>query len=423
MQFVSTRGNSPAVSASVAIMQGLAPDGGLYVPQYFPFIPLERLKGATSYPELAYEVLSPFFVGDVLESELPEICVEAFDFPVPLHWHDSRQSVLELYWGPTAAFKDFGARFLASAMQRLLARRSRKLTILVATSGDTGGAVAAAFHRKQGIDVKVLFPEGKVSARQQQQLTCWSDNVKAYAVRGVFDDCQRMVKQSFMDAALAAEYGLSSANSINLGRLLPQMVYAFHASLEVLAGTGREPTMVIPSGNVGNSCGTFWAKISGAPIQRIILALNANRPVLDYLESGTYEKRPSITTLANAMDVGDPSNLERLTHLFGDHEQFSREVSAYSVDDQTIRSEIRRVWREHAYCICPHTATGEFVRNSIQLDEPTVVYATAHPAKFNTIVEPEIGEEVPVPPQLAGLLTKESSYTSIDADHRLLFHA
>ncbi len=423
MRFISTRGKSPAVSASEAIMQGLAPDGGLYVPQYFPFIPIERLKEATSYPELAYEVLAPFFVGDALEESLAEICMEAFDFPVPLHWYDRKDSVLELFWGPTAAFKDFGARFLAACMQRLLEKRSRRLTILVATSGDTGGAVAAAFHRKSGIDVKVLFPEGKVSSRQQQQLTCWSDNVEAYAVRGVFDDCQRMVKQSFMDTALAAEYGLSSANSINLGRLLPQMVYAFHASLEVLAGVGKEPTMIIPSGNVGNSCGTYWAKVSGAPIHRIVLALNANRPILDYLESGRYEKRPSIATLANAMDVGDPSNMERLTHLFGDHENFTTEVSAYSVDDRTIREEIRRIWQERSYCVCPHTATGEFVRSSLQTQEPTVVYATAHPAKFNTIVEPEIGEEVPIPPQLAKLLDKKSAYTTIDPDYTLLFQS
>ena len=421
MLFVSTRGESPAISASEAILQGLAPDGGLYVPEYFPHIALEKLSSVTSYPELAYEVLAPFFVDDELESELAEICVEAFDFPVPLHWHDGKDSVLELYWGPTAAFKDFGARFLAASMERLLKHRSRKLTILVATSGDTGGAVAAAFHKRPGIDVKVLFPEGKVSKRQQQQLTCWAENVDAYAVEGVFDDCQRMVKQAFMDPALVAEHGLSSANSINLGRLLPQMVYAFHASLEVLARTGKEPVMVIPSGNVGNSCGSYWAKVMGAPISRIVLALNANRTILDYLESGTYEKRSSRATLANAMDVGDPSNMERLTHLFGDFEQFSAEVSAFSVDDATITDTIRQVWEKHSYMVCPHTATGEFVRTSLGLSEPTVVYATAHPAKFDTVVEPIIGETVPVPPQLAELLDKPSAFKSIPADHTLLF--
>lgn len=421
MRFISTRGKAPAVSASEAILQGLAPDGGLYVPQYFPYLSLQQLSRVTSYPELAYEVLSPFFVGDELESSLAEICVEAFDFPVPLHWHDDKDSVLELYWGPTAAFKDFGARFLAASMQRLLANRERKLTILVATSGDTGGAVAAAFHKRPGIDVKVLFPKGKVSKRQEKQLTCWSDNVQAYAVDGVFDDCQNMVKQAFMDTALVEEYGLSSANSINLGRLLPQMVYAFHASMEVLTRTGKEPTMIIPSGNVGNSCGSYWAKIVGAPIKNIVLSLNGNRPILDYLKTGTYEKRPSIATLANAMDVGDPSNMERLTHLFGDFKSFAMEVSAHSVDDATIRKTIGDVWKKHHYIVCPHTATGEYVRTVLGLEVPTVVYATAHPAKFNTIVEPEISTEVPVPLQLAQLLDKDSSSKQIKADYRQLF--
>jgi threonine synthase len=421
MQFISTRGTSPAVTASEAILKGLAPDGGLYVPAFFPHIPMDRLLGATSYPELAFEILAPFFVGDELEKDLPEICVEAFDFPVPLHWHDKKDSVLELYWGPTAAFKDFGARFLASAMERLLHTRDRALTILVATSGDTGGAVAAAFHRRKDISVKVLYPQGKVSDRQEQQLTCWGDNVQAYAVKGVFDDCQRMVKEAFMDRRLVAAHGLSSANSINLGRLLPQMVYAFHAALEVVAGTGKEPTMIIPSGNVGNSCGTYWAKVTGAPIANIVLALNANRPILDYLESGTYRKRPSISTLANAMDVGDPSNMERLTHLFGDHTGFSAEVSAMSVDDDTIRASIKRTWEEHGYLVCPHTATGEHVRRLLAPKEPTVVYATAHPAKFDTVVEPVVGCEVPITPQLADLLHKKRTFTTIDADHRLLF--
>ncbi|WP_422477404.1 threonine synthase [Pleomorphochaeta sp. DL1XJH-081] len=421
MRFISTRGKAPAVSASQAILQGLAPDGGLYVPEYFPYLSPQQLSRVTSYPELAYEVLSPFFVGDELESSLAEICVEAFDFPVPLHWHDDKDSVLELYWGPTAAFKDFGARFLAASMQRLLANRERKLTILVATSGDTGGAVAAAFHKRPGIDVKVLFPKGKVSKRQEKQLTCWSDNVQAYAVDGVFDDCQNMVKQAFMDTALVKEYGLSSANSINLGRLLPQMVYAFHASMEVLTRTGKEPTMIIPSGNVGNSCGSYWAKIVGAPIKNIVLSLNGNRPILDYLKTGIYEKRPSIATLANAMDVGNPSNMERLTHLFGDFTSFAMEVSAHSVDDSTIRKTIGDVWEKHHYIVCPHTATGEYVRTVLELEEPTVVYATAHPAKFNTIVEPEISTEVPVPPQLAQLLDKDSSSKQIKADYRQLF--
>lgn len=421
MRFVSTRGNSPRVSASEAILQGLAPDGGLYVPEYFPYIPIENFAHVTSYPELAYEVLAPFFVGDILEPELAEICAEAFNFASPLHWYNEKESVLELFWGPTAAFKDFGARFLAIAMQRLLQKKRQKLTILVATSGDTGGAVAAAFYKREGINVKVLFPQGKVSQRQEKQLTCWGENIEAYAVEGVFDDCQSMVKQAFMDLALVREYGLSSANSINLGRLLPQMVYAFYASLEVMIRTGKEPVVIIPSGNVGNSCGSYWARIIGAPIKKIVLALNANRTLLDYITTGKYEKRASIATLANAMDVGDPSNMERLIHLFGNHDEFTSEVSAYSVSDETIRTTIAEVWDEHSYVICPHTATGEHVRKLLHNFDPTVVYATAHPAKFDTIVEPVIGQEVPIPPQLATLLDKPSHSIAIKADYKELF--
>jgi len=421
MRFVSTRGNAPAIHASEAILQGLAPDGGLYVPEFFPPVTLQSLSYASSYPELAYEVLAPFFIDDVLEDQLAEICVEAFDFPVNMHWHNSRESVLELFWGPTAAFKDFGARFLAVCMERLLKIRKRKLTILVATSGDTGGAVAAAFHGREGIDVKVLFPKGRVSARQEKQLICWGGNVGAYAVQGSFDDCQAMVKSAFMDTDLAVEYGLSSANSINLGRLLPQMVYSFYSSLSVLQQTGEEPVVIIPSGNVGNSCGAFWAKAMGAPIKRIVLAVNANTTIVDYLAKGVYEKRPSLATLANAMDVGDPSNMERLFHLFPEHECFSANVSAYSVDDSTIRNSIRSIWKEHGYIVCPHTATGEHVRSILAPIEPSIVYATAHPAKFDSIVEPIIEETVVVPEQLGMLLDKQGACTLIPPDYTLLF--
>lgn len=418
MRFVSTRGKAPAVSASEAILQGLAPDGGLYVPEYFPQMPVREFASVASYPELAFEVLAPYFAGDELESRLADICIEAFDFPVPLHWHDTHSSVLELFWGPTAAFKDFGARFLAASMERLLETRDRKLTILVATSGDTGGAVAAAFHGRHGISVKILFPEGRVSRRQQSQLTCWGGNVEAYAVTGTFDDCQRMVKQAFMDPVLVKRHGLSSANSINPGRLLPQMVYAFQASLEVLARTGEKPMLIIPSGNVGNSCGSYWAKAMGAPIGQIVLAVNANRTICDYLATGVYEKRPAVETLANAMDVGDPSNMERLTHLFPDHDCFSRHVDAISVDDDAIRDTIGQVWRKWNYAVCPHTATGEHVRSVKHPDSPSVVYATAHPAKFDAIVEPIIGQSVPVPPQLAALLGKPSVYETVGPDYR-----
>lgn len=422
MKFISTRGQAPACSASEAILQGLAPDGGLYVPEQLPYLGNLPYEIISSYPELAYEVLAPFFEGDELFNDLPEICVDAFNFPVPMHEFDAKRSTLELFHGPTAAFKDFGARFLACSMERLLSHRNRKLTILVATSGDTGGAVAAAFYGRRNIEVKVLFPKGRVSARQKQQLTCWGGNVSAYEVDGTFDDCQKMVKDAFMDKALAEKWGLSSANSINLGRLLPQSVYYVYASLVFRAEhEGHKPTIVVPSGNVGNSCGAYWAKLMGAPIERIALAVNANTTIPDYLLEGEYKPRQSVATLANAMDVGAPSNMERLFHLFPTIELFRQEVSAWSVDDATIRRTIKAVWEDSRYAICPHTATAERVRRDHFADDYSLVVSTAHPAKFESVVEPLIGQPIPVPENLARLLDKPSEYQEVGTDYHMIF--
>jgi threonine synthase len=426
MQFISTRGSAPPVSVSEAILKGLAPDGGLYVPESLPAFDRglidPEISGNLSYPETALAVLRPFFAGDFLESELEAVCREAFSFPVPIHWYNEREAVLELIHGPTAAFKDFGARFLAGTMERITEHEGTPLTILVATSGDTGGAVAAAFAGKRNISVKVLFPKGRVSARQEKQLTCWGENVQAYSVRGAFDDCQRMVKSAFMDPELSAARHLTSANSINSGRLLPQTVYYVYASVRYLAKTGKKPVIIIPSGNVGNSVGAYWAKAMGAPIERIVLAVNANTTIPDFLASGVYEPRESIATLANAMDVGDPSNMERLRHLFPSIEEIRENITAYSVSDGQIQETIGRIWQENGYAVCPHTAAGEYVRRTIarnspaMSNSPTMVVATAHPAKFETIVEPTIGESVPIPPQLAELLHRPGSAAEIDPD-------
>ena len=425
MRFISTRAevgdHSAYTSASDAIMRGLAPDGGLYVPESFPPLSARVLEGGLSYVETAIEVLTPFFEGDVLAPYLPGLCSDAFNFPVPLHWHTDEQAVLELFHGPTAAFKDFGARFLAASMERLLQLSHRRLTILVATSGDTGGAVAAAFHGRSGIDVKVLFPKGRVSARQERQLTCWDENIESFAVRGAFDDCQHMVKKAFMDKGLSERYGLSSANSINLGRLLPQMVYYVQSSIEYVRRTGKRPVFIIPSGNVGNSAGAYWACQMGAPIERVILAVNANRTIPDFLDSGVYAPRESIATLANAMDVGNPSNMERLVHLFGGIDGLREHLTAYSIDDVRILTAIGDVWRDTGYAVCPHTAAGEAVRaDHCAADDPTIVVSTAHPAKFETIVEPVIGKTLEIPKDLADLLHREVRVKEIGADIELV---
>jgi len=411
MDFISTRNNEQKpdkpLHASAAILKGLAPDGGLYVPTAYPQLSEGVLADEMSYQDTAYQVLKPFFENDPLENDLKSVCDQAFDFPVPLHWYNDSQAVLELYHGPTAAFKDFGARFLAGAMEKLIAKDDSSLTILVATSGDTGGAVASAYYGKKNIKVKVLFPEGRVSERQEKQLICWGGNVEAYAVQGAFDDCQRMVKDAFMNQEISRQWNLTSANSINLGRLLPQAVYYVYTAIAYQKKTGFKPVFVIPSGNVGNSIGAHWAKAMGAPIERIVLAVNANKTIPDFLNSGNYEPRESISTLANAMDVGDPSNMERLRYLFPDIKEMRNHVTSYSVSDDQILSTIEDIWGENRYVVCPHTAAGEFVRRNFVPEKHSIVVATAHPAKFETIVEPVIRQQIAVPESLSGLLEKE----------------
>ena len=420
MRFISTRAdsNAPSFSASDAILKGLAPDGGLFVPESFPRIPqgFTLAKGAWY---AMYQAMKPYFEGDELEGDLEEIAKNAFSFPVPFH-HNEGKDTLELFYGPTAAFKDFGARFLAYSMERLLVRSGKKLCILVATSGDTGGAVASAFYKRKNLSVKVLFPKGRVAERQRKQLTCWDDNVESFEVDGSFDECQRMVKSAFVDHEYSSS--LSSANSINLGRLLPQMVYYVYASMRYVKEKGKKPVIIVPSGNVGNSTGAYWAMEMGAPIERIVLAVNANRTIPDYLESGQYRPRASVKTLANAMDVGAPSNMERLFNLYPDIETMRDHLSSWSVSDDEIVSTIRRVWDEDGYVMCPHTACGEYVRKT-QLDglDNVLLVSTAHPAKFDTIVEPIIGQKVPVPAALAELLGKESHCREISADYHELF--
>ena len=420
MHYTSTRNSQHRVTLSQAIAQGMAPDGGLYVPESFPHVAPHDFPASASVPALAEQLIAPFAAGDLLAEHLGAIVREAFDFPVPLVPLDaapSPASVLELFHGPTAAFKDFGARFLAASMQRIPRHSNKRLTILVATSGDTGGAVAAAFHRKPGIDVAVLYPKGLVSQRQAQQLACWGDNVRTFSVRGTFDDCQRMVKEAFADAELAATHELTSANSINVGRLLPQMVYYAKASLALWRESGKRPNFVIPAGNLGNSLAAIWARHIGLPIGEIVLATNANQTIADFLDSGEWRPRPSVATLASAMDVGNPSNMERLRALHPDFAELQAQVGASSVDDIEIRNTIRRDAHELSQIWCPHTATAAKVyRRLISRGARGhwVIVSTAHPAKFNDIVEPQIGRAVPIPPELAKLLDLPRQETEID---------
>lgn len=408
MHYRSTRGHGPDASFSEALLAGLAPDGGLYVPTEWPRLRPDDFPPGATLAEVASTLIAPFAAGNVLDAALGDITADACNFPAPLVAVDGAgYSVLELFHGPTAAFKDFGARFLAASLARLRTTTARPLEILVATSGDTGGAVAAAFHRRPGIRVGVLYPKGLVSPAQEQQLTCWGDNVRSFAVHGSFDDCQRLVKTAFQDPALRAHCDLSSANSINLGRLLPQAAYHAATALAVWRREGRPASFVIPSGNLGNALACIWARHVGLPIGDIVLAHNANRTVPDYLSGKPWQPRRSIATLASAMDVGDPSNMERLQALYPRFDALKSAVSAEVVDDGAIRQRIAADYAAYRRIWCPHTAVAAEVMARMPAARKAasawVIAATAHPAKFREIVEPLIGCEVPTPPSLARL--------------------
>lgn len=425
MRFSSTRGGQQTDLIG-AIMQGLASDGGLFVPDELPRFSPADFHG-NSIAEIASELLAPFFAESPLAESLPEICAEALDFPLPLKRIDAAPgplSVLELFHGPTAAFKDFGARFLAAAMQRALPLTAGPgtgpLTILVATSGDTGGAVAAAFHGREGVRVGVLFPKGQVSPRQQHQLTCWGGNVRSFEVDGVFDDCQAVVKAALADPRLRQRYRLSAANSINMGRLLPQVAFHAAGALWHWREHADAAGFIVPTGNLGNGLACIWARAMGLPIREIVLSVNANRTIPEFLATGAWQPRPSQATLASAMDVGNPSNMERLLHLIPDFADLRASVQAYPVDDDSIRAQIAKDDRAYGEVWCPHTATGFYVYDHLpearRTGQPWIVCATAHPAKFETITEAAAGHPVPVPESLAALLARPVSSIPLDPD-------
>ncbi len=430
--YLSTRAAVPDASLSEAIARGLAPDGGLYVPRRLPTLDAEQLAAlgrvvadpelapGARLPQVARIALRGFFDGDRLEPRLGAIADAALDLDAPttaVAGCADPLFALELYHGPTAAFKDFGARFLAESLQRLELGSAVPLTILVATSGDTGGAVAAAFHRRRWVRIVILYPKGLVSPLQEQQLTCWGDNVLSLRVDGTFDDCQRLVKEAFVDAQLNRKHRFSSANSINIGRLLPQMTYYAASSIDIERRTGARPSYIVPAGNLGNAFAAVLARAIGCPIDRIVLAHNVNRTVPDFLETGIWRPRPSVATLASAMDVGNPSNMERLRSLYPDLPALRAQLSADSVDDAAIRARIRADYAQYGREWCPHTATAAEVYGRLSPEErakrPWVLVATAHPAKFSEIVEPLIGKRVAVPPSLAQLLRLPRQFSDI----------
>jgi threonine synthase len=411
------------VPISQAIAAGLAPDGGLYVPEALPSVDPGAFDPQGSLADTAASLLVPFFAGDPLARELPAICAEAFTFDAPLRALPAHPNtvMLELFHGPTSAFKDFGARFLAACLRRLPRADARPLTILVATSGDTGAAVAAAFHRQPNVRVVILYPDGLVSPRQAHQLGCFGDNVSALRVDGRFDDCQRMVKAALNDTQLP----LSSANSISLGRLLPQMSYYAHTSLGWWREHGTLLNFIVPTGNLGNALACLWVRELGLPIGSVRLACNANTTLPDYFAGAAYAPREAVATLANAMDVGAPSNFERLRWTYPDETRLRHLLQAASVDDAAIRQTIARHAREHGEVFCPHTATAMHRLDRLRADgdrSPWAVVATAHPAKFESVVEPLIGHPIAVPSALTAMLERPTKAVAMQAADEALKH-
>ena len=411
MKFLSTRGKSEPFTASDAMTQGLAADGGLFYPEAWPEIELDFDWSEVGFADFAAHLLKPFFEGDPLHDELPRLAKQAFDFPIPLRALDSQTSVLELFHGPTSSFKDVGARFLALAIEAIPEKSAAPRMVLVATSGDTGGAVASAFSQFTQIPVVILYPKGKITARQEKQLTVWGDQVRAFAVDGTFDDCQRLVKEAFASKSWTDRHQLISANSINIGRLLPQMAYFAYASLEYQEKNESDASLIIPSGNLGNATAALWAKQLRFPIRKVYFAHNGNRAVTDYFQTGEWKPRATVSTLANAMDVGSASNFERVRHLYSELEDLRVDASAFSTSDEQIAMTLKMAGEE---IWCPHTAAAIHVRNQ-HAQGDWIVVATAHPAKFDTVLEPLLGVKIPVPVSLERLLALPSKKTEIRA--------
>lgn len=406
MQLYSTNDRSNVVDLREAVLNAFPKDRGLYMPTHIPTLPSDFVAHLDQYslPEIGFMVTQAM-VGDYMsESDLYGIISRAIDFPAPLVSLSEQLHSLELWHGPTMAFKDFGARFMAELMSHFLRGEDRPTTILVATSGDTGGAVAAGFHKVPGIEVIILYPSGKVSALQEQQLTTWGDNISAIEIDGVFDDCQALVKQAFLDEDLKEKYQFSSANSINIARLLPQSFYYWEGYRQ-LKDKSAPLVTVVPSGNFGNLTAGLIAKRMGLPIHRFIAATNANKTVPDYLASGEYTARPSVATLSNAMDVGDPSNFPRMQALYGGAAAGSStwnklkiDLTGQSLTDADTSQAMVDIHEKFSYVADPHGAVGFLAAEEHLKHNPNhqcMVLETAHPGKFSNVMPKEIKWKMP----------------------------
>ncbi len=432
MNFYST--NNPTLIADLeeALFRGLPADNGLYMPQEIKPLPAEFFQALPdlSLAEIGFEVSRQLLAGSIADEDLRALVAEAINFPAPVVKLDEQRYVLELFHGPSLAFKDFGARFMSRLMGHFNKDKEKQLVILVATSGDTGGAVAAGFYQTPGIEVVILYPKGKVSLLQEKQLTTLEHNIKALEVDGTFDDCQAIVKQAFLDEALREQIRLSSANSINISRLIPQTFYYFDAVRQL--GTDGDPLVFcVPSGNFGNLTAGLMAQRMGLPIQHFIAATNRNDVIPEYLSSGTYRPRPSVPTLSNAMDVGRPSNFARMLNLYGQvngldphapatWEAMTKLVSGYAYDDPSTEAAMLEVEQKYGYTIDPHGAVGYLALLDYQKTKPQtrgVILETAHPSKFKPDVERVLGHTIEVPERLAELENKKKVATMVGTEY------
>ena len=416
MKFYSTNGRAPIATLEKAVVKGLEEDKGLYMPERIKSLPREFFDNIEnlSFQEIAYTVADAFFGEDVPSEDLKHIVYDTLAFDTPCVKVTDTIYSLELFHGPTLAFKDVGARFMARLLQYFLRKEGvGQVNVLVATSGDTGSAVANGFLGVDGIRVYVLYPKGKVSPIQECQFTTLGQNITAVEVDGVFDDCQALVKNAFMDADLNAHMQLTSANSINVARFLPQAFYYFYAYAQMKKkGLADQLVVCVPSGNFGNICSALFGKKMGLPIKRFIAANNANDIFFKYLQTGKYEPKPSVQTIANAMDVGDPSNFARVYDLYGkSHEAICADISGATYTDEQIAETIKEVKAETGYVCDPHGACGyRALKEGLQAGEVGVFLETAHPAKFKDTVDRILGADIEIPAKLQAFMkgTKQS---------------
>lgn len=428
MQFYSTNKQSPVVSFKEATIKGQAPDKGLYFPEYIPQLDAAFIKNIEKYSneEIAYRVIAPYVGEEMSEETLRRIVAETVNFPIPLVPVSDTISSLELFHGPTLAFKDIGARFMSRCLREAIGgggSSTPAVTVLVATSGDTGGAVANGFYGVDGVEVVILYPSGKVSPVQEKQLTTLGGNIKALEVEGTFDDCQAMVKQAFMDEELTSQRFLTSANSINVARWLPQQFYYFFAYKQ-WKEKGQPPVISVPSGNFGNICAGILAMQSGLPVQHFIAACNVNDIVSHYLQTQELKPVSAVPTLSNAMDVGNPSNFVRILEIFG-HQfpELKDRLSAYTITDAETEATIREVYEKWNYLADPHGAVGYLALQRYLAEHPGqkgIFLETAHPVKFPDAVERITGQPIPLPAELGSIMQLEKKSTLILPEYAAL---